>query len=128
MTFQKIKVILFDVGGTLIYTIKPFLAAISTTFRQNKIKAPNSEEIITQLGKSATKIIKAILPKDLSNFEEQANELVASFQEIFRERGKHDPAINEILWYLLIHFLWHEQIRFFRPIETQRDLFDCSLS
>jgi HAD superfamily hydrolase (TIGR01549 family) len=83
MTFRKIKAILFDVGGTLIHTIKPLLVAISMAFEQNKIKVPSSEEIIVQLGKSATKIIKAILPKELSNFEEKAEECVLSFQEIF---------------------------------------------
>ncbi len=83
MTLHKIKAILFDVGGTLIDTIKPLLKAISMAFKQNKIKVPSSEEIIAQLGKSATKIIKAILPKELANFEEQAKECIASFQEIF---------------------------------------------
>ncbi|MFX1466610.1 MAG: HAD family hydrolase, partial [Promethearchaeota archaeon] len=83
MTFQKIKVILFDVGGTLIHTIEPLIAAISMAFEQNKIKVPSSEEIIAQLGKSATKIIRAILPKELSNFEEKAEECILSFQEIF---------------------------------------------
>ena len=83
MTFQKIKVILFDVGGTLVHTIEPLIVAISMAFEQNGIKKPNSEEIIVQLGKSATKIIKAILPKELSNFEEKAKECISSFQEIF---------------------------------------------
>jgi HAD superfamily hydrolase (TIGR01509 family) len=86
MALYKIKAILFDVGGTLIYTIKPLLKAISIAFEQNKIKVPSSEEIIVQLGKSATKIIKAILPKELSNFEEKAKECISSFQEIFPNR------------------------------------------
>ena len=86
MTFKKIKAILFDVGGTLIYTIKPLIAAISMAFEQNKINVPSSEDIISQLGKSATEIIKAILPEDLSNFEEQARECISSFQKIFPEK------------------------------------------
>ncbi|MFX1520624.1 MAG: HAD family hydrolase [Promethearchaeota archaeon] len=81
--FKKIKAILFDVGGTLIYTIKPLITAISMAFEQNKIEVPCSEEIIAQLGKSATTIITAILPKELSNFEEKAKECISSFQEIF---------------------------------------------
>ncbi len=83
MALHKIKAILFDVGGTLIYTIKPLLKAISMAFEQNKIKVASSEEIIAQLGKSATEIITAILPKELSNFEELAKECISSFQEIF---------------------------------------------
>ncbi len=83
MTFKKIKAILFDVGGTLVHTIEPLKVAISMAFKQNKIKVPSSEEIITQLGKSATEIIKAILPKELSNFEEKAKECISLFQEIF---------------------------------------------
>jgi len=83
MPLHEIKAILFDVGGTLVYTIKPLLKAISMAFEQNKIKVPSSEEIFAQLGKSATKIIKAILPKELSNFEEKAKECISSFQEIF---------------------------------------------
>ena len=83
MALYKVKAILFDVGGTLIYTIKPLLKAISMAFEQNKTQVPSSEEVIKQLGKSATKIIKAILPKELSNFEEKAKECISSFQEIF---------------------------------------------
>jgi len=90
MRFHKIKAILFDVGGTLVYTIKPLIAAISMAFEQNKIKVPSSEEIIAQLGISATEIIKAILSKHLSNFEEHTNELIASFQEIFPEKVLDD--------------------------------------
>ena len=86
MTFKKIKAILFDVGGTLIYTIKPLIAAISMAFEQNKINVPNSEDIISQLGKSATEIIKTILPEGLSNFEEQARECISLFQKIFPEK------------------------------------------
>jgi HAD superfamily hydrolase (TIGR01549 family) len=83
MRFHKIKAILFDVGGTLIHTIEPLIAAISMAFEQNKLKIPRSEEIIVQLGKSATKIIRVILSKELSNFEEKAKECILSFQEIF---------------------------------------------
>ena len=83
MPLHEIKAILFDVGGTLVYTIEPLLKAISITFEQNKIKVPSSEEIIAQLGQSATKIIRAILPKELSNSEEKAKECILSFQEIF---------------------------------------------
>lgn len=83
MTFRQIKTILFDVGGTLIHTIDPLIAAISMAFEQNKLKIPRSEEIIAQLGKSATKIIRAILPKGLSNFEGKAKGCILSFQEIF---------------------------------------------
>jgi len=83
MSFRRIKAILFDVGGTLIHTIEPLITAISMAFAQNKIKVPSSEEIIAQLGKSATKIINAILPKALTNFEEKARDCISSFQEIF---------------------------------------------
>jgi HAD superfamily hydrolase (TIGR01549 family) len=83
MTFQKIKVILFDVGGTLIHTIEPLILAISMAFEQNSIKKPSSEEIIAQLGKSATEIIESILPKNLSNFEEKVKDCILLFQEIF---------------------------------------------
>ncbi len=55
-------------------------------FEQNKITAPRSEEIIPQLGKSATKIIKAILPQQTSNYEELATACISSFQEIFPTR------------------------------------------
>jgi pyrophosphatase PpaX len=76
-------VILFDVGGTLIHTIEPLIVAISMAFEQNGIKKPSSEEIIVQLGKSATEIIEAILPKKLANFEEKLKDCISSFQEIF---------------------------------------------
>lgn len=55
-------------------------------FEQNKVKVPSPEIIINQLGKSATEIIKAILPEDLSNFDEQARECISSFQRIFPDK------------------------------------------
>jgi HAD superfamily hydrolase (TIGR01509 family) len=52
-------------------------------FDQNGVKIPSPEVIIEQLGKSSTEIIRAILSKHLSNFEERAKECISSFQKIF---------------------------------------------
>ena len=98
----KIKLVLFDLDGTLIDTAPDFLSSLNNVLSRHNKKNVTSSDIRTHISEGSSKLIKhafKIKEKDI-NFNKYKTEFLIEYKKNLTEKSKLFDGIEEVLRYL----------------------------
>jgi HAD superfamily hydrolase (TIGR01549 family) len=80
---RMIKAIIFDFGGTLVFTEEALWEAFTYSLQTNEIKPPSKRELFEHIGRGNFKTIEKAIPRDLPNREDAVENCFKTFRKIF---------------------------------------------
>lgn len=80
-----IKAVVFDLDGTVAYTLPEIMRAVNLTMRQYGFPERTSEEVRLAIGRGGRRLISDSLPESASHDEALLNEAYKTYGTIYRE-------------------------------------------